>query len=79
MINTQIKCSSILILKKDFYSIDAINETLELFKKICLLELKEDNKAIFISFISEEDMDLDILKQEFSNYVLGLMKNKSLV
>ncbi len=79
MIDTQIKCSSTLVLKKDFYSVDAINEALGFFKEICYLELKEDNKTVFLSFSSEEDLDLDLLKHEFSNYILGLMKNKSLV
>ncbi len=64
-----------LKLNKQFYNLEAVKEALSDFSKIC--DGKIINESIEIELIPKEDSKF--LAEEFSNYVLGLMKNKSLV
>jgi len=64
-----------IILNKQFYSIEAIEETLNDFKDVCDGRILNDKIEVEI-FPKEEVRQL---KEEFCNYVLGLMKNKNLI
>jgi len=62
-------------LNRKFYSIEAVKETLKDFREVC--KGKVLNDKIEIELYLREDTQQ--LKEEFCNYVLGMMKNKSLV
>jgi len=62
-------------LNRKFYSIEAVKETLKDFRRVC--KGKVLNDKIEIELYLREDTQQ--LKEEFCNYVLGMMKNKSLV
>ena len=62
-------------LNKDFYNKGAIEEAMDDFKEVC--KGKIINEDIEIELQPKEKTKN--LKQEFCNYVLGLMKNKTMV
>jgi len=61
-------------LNNKFYNKEAVEGALRDFKEVC--EGKILNDAIEIELKPKEDIGM--LKEEFYNYVLGLMKNKML-
>jgi hypothetical protein len=62
-------------LNKDFYDETVIEEALKDFKGVCNGKKLNDNIEIELE-VKENNENL---KQEFCNYVLGLMKNKIMV
>jgi hypothetical protein len=64
-----------LNLNAKFYDVDSVKEALNDFGEIC--EGKILNKNIDVELIIKESVPN--LKEEFCNYVLGLMKNKIIV
>ena len=59
-------------LNKDFYSIDAVKDALDDFKEVCEGRIMDGSMEIEL----EPKGDIKGLKDEFCNYVLGLMQNK---
>lgn len=73
-------------LNKRFYVLDAIKYSLEDFKEIADFDLKINEKEYEIILkpkvgLSEdiEDNEIEKIGPEFCNYVLAMMKNKSMV
>ena len=66
----------LLKLNNQFYNMDCVKEALEDFKDVCQSNILND--SIEIELIQTEE-EHKFLVEEFSNYVLGLMKNKNLV
>lgn len=64
-----------LRLNNKFYSREAIEEALKDFKEVCQGKIIND----LIEVELESKKEFRNLKEEFCNYVLGLMKNKALV
>jgi len=64
-----------LKLNNKFYNKKAIEEALDNFKEVCNGKIL--NKDLEIELEPKEK--IENLKEEFCNYVLGLMKNKILV
>lgn len=62
-------------LNKNFYSIDAIKEALKDFKGVCKGKILNDKIKIEL----KPKGNVKKIKEEFCNYVLALMKNKTLV
>ena len=62
-----------------FYKKEAIDEAVIDFKEICESEISNRENIIEVFLIPKQKESGDILCYEFSNYVLGLMKNKCLV
>jgi hypothetical protein len=62
-------------LNKKFYNKEAVKEALQEFKEVCKGNVLNDE--IEVELKPKENIDL--LEEEFCNYVLGLMKNKMLV
>lgn len=59
---------------KDIYKKRAINETIKVFNELAKFGTKE-NKNNFIVKITDIDKDVEsVIKDEFCNYVLYLMK-----
>ena len=65
----------IIRLNNKFYNGDAIKNALKDFKDICEGEIL--NNSFEIKLIPKENVEN--IKKEFSNYVLGLMKNDLMV
>ena len=63
-----------IFLSNKFYDKEAISDSISDFKEIC--EGKILNSDFEIQLIPKTKIDMS-LKEEFSNYVLGLMKNKN--
>ncbi|MAG50268.1 hypothetical protein CL621_01345 [archaeon] len=65
-------------LNEKFYKKEAIKESLKDFKEVCEGKIERDEQGNFkIILIPKEETEK--LKEEFCNYVLGLMKNELLV
>ena len=65
-------------LNKKFYDLDAVKESLKDFNKVCNGTIA--NKKVIEITLKPKDKSLtNILGYEFCNYVLGLMKNKTIV
>ena len=64
-----------LRLNNKFYNEKAVKEALNDFKDICKGKILNNRMEIEL----EPKEEIKQLKEEFSNYVLGLMKNKGLV
>lgn len=62
-------------LNNNFYDKGSIEEALRDFKDICNGSILDDSFEVEL----EPKEEANQLKGEFSNYVLGLMKNKTLV
>lgn len=69
----------IVSFNKKFYSIDAVEEAIADFSDISRARVIEnDDDKIVVELDSKHEFDSP-LKEEFCNYVLGLLKNKGLV
>lgn len=62
-------------LNKKFYNKEIVKEALDDFKKVCEGKILNDNIEVEL----EPKENVEMLREEFCNYVLGLMKNKVLV
>ncbi len=62
-------------LNNRFYKKEAVEKALHDFRGICSGNILDD--SIAVELIPKED--IDDLEHEFSNYVLGLMKNNMLM
>jgi len=62
-------------LNKKFYNIEIVEEAFKDFKKVCKGRILNDKIEIELC----PKGDIKQLKEEFCNYVLGLMKNKTLI
>ena len=62
-------------LNSKFYNLGAVKEALRDFREVCQGKILDN--SIELELIPKED--IKNLKDEFCNYVLGLMKNKMLV
>ena len=62
-------------LSKNFYNKEAIMSALDDFKEICKGKIINDDIDVEL----EPKEPIKCLKEEFSNYALGMMKNKMLV
>jgi hypothetical protein len=62
-------------LNKDFYNKQAIEEALNDFEGVCKGKILNEDMEVELQ-LKEENKNI---KQEFCNYVLGLMKNKIMV
>ena len=62
-------------LNNKFYNKEAIEEALKDFKEVCGGRVLNAN--FDVELLSKEEVAN--LKEEFGNYVIGLMKNKTLV
>lgn len=67
-----------ICLNKQFYDLAAVKESLKDFKEVCTGKITE-KKHIEITLNPKDINFNNIIGYEFCNYVLGLMKNKSLV
>ena len=65
-------------LNKQFYDIGAVKECLNEFGQVCSGKIT-NKKAIEIILKPKDRPLANILGNEFCNYVLGLMKNKTIV
>jgi len=66
----------IIKFNKSFYKEDVITEAINDFKKVSTGKIiKKENNEIIIEIIPNEEHSN--FKEEFSNYVLGLMKNNT--
>ena len=66
-------------LNKKFYNEDAIKEALKDFNEVCCGDYKKIKGKFLITLKSKNEKHSELLKDEFCNYVLALMKNKALV
>ena len=64
-----------IILNNKFYNKEIVKVALKNFKGVCKGKILNDNIDVKL----ETKEDTPKLKEEFCNYVLGLMKNKTLV
>jgi len=64
-------------LSKNFYDKTAVDEAAKDFSHIARFRVVELKNDIIIAI--EETKKTPNLKEEFTNYVLGLMKNKTIV
>lgn len=69
----------VIILNKKFYDLNAIEESLHDFKQVCSGKIESAKKEIKIALMPKERKLNNALGYEFCNYILGLMKNKTLV
>ena len=65
----------IIKLNNKFYSKDAVEEALKDFNDVCNGNILNDDIEVELN----EKEDIENVGEEFCNYVLGLMKNKTLV
>ncbi|MBW2979898.1 HxsD-like protein [Candidatus Woesearchaeota archaeon] len=65
-------------LNKQFYDINVVRESLKDFKRVCSGKVA-NKKAIEVMLKPKEQSLKGVLGHEFCNYVLGLMKNKTLI
>ena len=65
-----------LKLSNKFYDMQAIEEALKDFGNICVGRVL--NNDIEVELVPKEEIN-EPLKEEFCNYVLGLMKNQTLI
>jgi hypothetical protein len=65
---------------KDFYDLKSIKDTIKDFKDVAEIVFEDKNNKIKIIIKSKEKELSDTeLYLEFRNYVLGMMKNKTII
>ncbi|MBR9676986.1 hypothetical protein GOV04_02500 [Candidatus Woesearchaeota archaeon] len=65
-----------LVLNKNFYDKKAISQAIKDFEHIAKITILDDEFGI--ELLQKEPLE-EPLKEEFSNYVLGLMKNENII
>jgi len=60
---------------KNFYTVEVIKKAIQDYKRIASFSIKSDKKEIKVEIKNINLEPRDIIKEEFCNYVLGLMKN----
>lgn len=68
-----------LSLNRKFYDISAVKEALQDFRKVCNIRIKEKKESIDVEIEPISGHDASTISGEFLNYVLGIMKNKTIV
>lgn len=68
-----------LNLNKNLYELSSIKQVIKQFKNICDMTLKEEEGYFNITLKPKNNSLSLSFADEFANYVLALMKNKSLV
>jgi len=69
----------VVSLNRKFYDLNAVKESLRDFKQVCSGKIETAKKEIKVALMPREGKPDNTLGYEFCNYVLGLMKNKTLV
>ncbi len=62
-----------------FYNQEAIKESLREFRGLCNGKISSKAGVISVRLMPKEKATLNVLGYEFCNYVLGLMKNNTIV
>jgi len=65
----------VISFNKNFYTIDTVKKAIQDYKGIANFDLKSNKKEIKVEIKNIKLESEDIIKEEFCNYVLGLMKN----
>ncbi|MBN2457691.1 HxsD-like protein [Candidatus Woesearchaeota archaeon] len=65
-------------LDKNFYSLFAIEKAVEAFKDVCSVNIGENQRDYPVILSAYDDTDIELIKDEFLNYVLGIMKEEKL-
>ena len=73
--NTGRKNDMSINFNKDFYSLEAIKKAIQGYKGLADFDIKIDKKNIKVNLKNIDPDSKDVIKEEFCNYVLGLMKN----
>lgn len=60
-----------LFLNKEFYSLDAIYKACSDYRHITSIQVK-DYENYYLCYLNDCRKDFDLVKNEFSNYVLAL-------
>jgi len=60
---------------RNFYNLESIKKAIQDYKGLADFDIKLDKKNIKVDLKNIGPDSKDIIKEEFSNYVLGLMKN----
>ncbi len=60
---------------RDFYNLDSIKKAIQDYKGLADFDIKLGKKNIKVNLKNINPESKDIIKEEFCNYVLGLMKN----
>ena len=59
-----------------FYGKGSVEEAAQDFSGICRIDVSDAGKDILVVIRQGEEKDIEKVGLEFSNYVLGLMKNR---
>jgi len=60
---------------KNFYSLKAIEKAIQNYKGLADFNIEVKKKSIKVDLKNIDPDSKDIIREEFCNYVLGLMKN----
>ncbi len=60
---------------RSFYNLESIKKAIQDYKGLADFDISVDKKNIKVNLKNINPESKDIIKGEFSNYVLGLMKN----
>jgi hypothetical protein len=63
-------------LNKKFYPLEDILKSAQAFSEICWVNIDENEGKLNVTLTPKSDMELENLKNEFCNYVLGVIKTK---
>ena len=69
----------IIQLNKQFYDLNSVNESIQDFNEVCTGKIDDKSEHEIKVILMPKNEDIENLKYEFCNYVLGLMKNKNLI
>lgn len=61
-------------LNKEFYPLNAINQAVKDFKEAASIKIRNEENHYKIEITPKQN--IQFLKEEFANYVLGISKNK---
>ena len=67
----------VIRLGKGLYTLKAIEQAINAFAEICSIEKKEDAKDYIIVMSIKEKQDLTIMRSEFCNFALGILKEET--
>lgn len=68
--------ANIVELNKSIYDINAIRQSIKDYESVSEVFLEVKDSCYFLSFKAKEGIDLELLMDEFCNYLLGMMKNR---
>jgi len=73
--NTEKRKNMVINFNRSFYNLESIKKAIQDYKGLADFDIEVEKENIKVNLKNISPESRNVIKEEFSNYVLGLMKN----